>query len=212
MSNFTLWRTESKSFPKTVLLNNKQAPINSDFRVALKILKLYSDPNVMEIKKSKMMFGWFYSESLDNYKVTRQEALEVMVDYLAPPKEDSSDPTRKIIEERKKKQSEQGATKPPSYCFEYDAEEIYVSFIQDYKLDLVEINYLHWYKFLMMFSNLSKDTSFGRKVELRTMDLKDFKGKDKAKLMKAQKAIQIPVKLSTVETQMVEDLMVKLRS
>ena len=79
-----------------------------------------------------------------------------------------------------------------------------------YGIDLTDVEFLHWYKFLMLLQTLSKDCPFGRKIELRTMDTKDLKGKDRAKILKAKEEVQIPVKLTEEEVRMTKELMAKL--
>jgi len=189
-------------------LGGEPVSINPDFRIILKILKIHDDNEVNEMFKIKKMLEWFYLNQL-SFAVQPSEALTTLVEFIAPPETEETDPIRELY---KRVRAERFAGKQPNkkYCFEFDAEEIYISFIQDYKIDLVEIEYLHWYKFLMMFANLSKDTAFQRKLELRTMDLKDFKGKDKTKMMKAQQAVQLPIKLNIEEKQKMEEYLRKL--
>jgi hypothetical protein len=164
------------------------------------MLKLHGDPEVIDSKKMSLMLQWFYPEIPTHVPI--QAVADAMVKFIVPPDDNPADPTR-----RKPKREN---AKAPSYCFEFDAEEIFVSFLQEYRINLVSTTYLHWYEFLMLFGNLGKETAMMRKIELRTMDLSQFKGKDKAKLSKAQKAVQIPVKLSQEETSMIEELMRKL--
>ena len=204
MSKFTLWRSENKSFPTEVLVGTKFVPIESDYRVALKILHLQGDSTVREVKKIGYMLKWFYSEGLDGVEVGK--AIEVMVDFLAfSSKNRDSGFVQKV--------SQKSESKGSKYCFEFDAEEIYVSFLQDYNIDLIDSNTkLHWYKFIMLFGNLSKETALMRKIELRTLDLSPYKGKDKVKLQRAQKEVQIPIKLTMQEASLVEDVMRKLHS
>ena len=197
---FTLWRNEAVIFPREVIIEGQNEAINSDFKTALKIMKLQSDPEVTEIRKPKLMLSWFYPEpqKIKNLRA----ALDAMMVFMVPKKMAFSDPMRGIAQDDEKS----GEGRQPKVCFEFDAEEIYVSFIQDYKIDLITTDYLHWYKFLMLFANLSKDCAFGRKFDLRTMDLKSFKGKEKAKLMKAQQDVQIPIRLSSTDLSIMEEV------
>jgi len=208
-NKFALWSSEYIAFPKTLTIGSSIVSINSDFRVILKILAIYDDPEVSESQKIRRIISWFYTISTEIILLEPRLLVKAMVEFIAPPKDVGDDLVKKAVEEHKKSLVQE-TSKKPNYCFEFDAEEIYVSFLQDYKIDLVTIEYLHWYKFLMLFSNLDKETAFGRKLELRTLDLKDFKGKDKTKLAKAQREVQIPVKLNSIETEMVNTVMAKL--
>lgn len=202
MTSFLLWKKKSKVFPTAVHVSDEKVPINSDFRIALQIMHLHSNPDITDLRKYSMMLGWFYPEVPTDAK----SAMLALVEFLAPQKEEEKTVNSNAAQEINKGKK----TKNPTHCFEFDAEEIYVSFLQDYNVDLIDIDYLHWYKFLMMFSNLSKDTPMMKKMELRTMDLSSFKGKEKARLTKAQKSVQIPQKLTKEESDMMSEFMKKI--
>jgi len=202
---FNLWRKKHKLFPTTVQLEGVDTSINTDFRVALKLLAIYSDNELSDVRKAQLALRHFYSTIPEQSKI--QEALVHLKDFLTPPKQNNM---LSEFKKAKKGQDEEENKKPPQICFEFDAEEIYVSFIADYQIDLIEVEYLHWYKFLILFANLSNETPLMKKVELRTKDLSQFKGKEKAKLVKAQKAVQIPEKVSAEEAQAISDFMSKL--
>ena len=202
MSNpFTLWRGKESVFPETVNVGGEDVTVNADFRVALKILKLYGDPNVSGIWKSKKLLEWFYPE----LPLDLAGAVDALMAFMSPPTEDTNDPMRKYVNERRAAKK----TDSPTFCFEFDAKEIFSSFMQDYGIDLTEIGFMHWYRFLMLLQTLSRYSPLNRKIELRTMEVKDLKGRDKAKLMKAKEEVKIPVKLTEEEISKTRELMAK---
>ena len=203
MSNpFTLWRSKKSVFPETVNAGGKDVAVNADFRVALKVLKLYGDPNVKALWKNKMLLEWFYPELPHDIA----GAVDALLAFMSPPTEDTNDPIKKYVNERRVAKK----TESPSFCFEFDAKEIFSSFMQDYGIDLTETGFMHWYKFLMLFQTLSKDSPLNRKIELRTMDVKGLKGEDKARVMKAQEEVKIPVRLTEEEIRKTQELMAVL--
>ena len=201
-SPFALWQGGGTAFPETVSLGGRAAAVNADFRVALKILKLYGDTEVGAFWKNKLLIEWFYRE----WPGDVPGAMAALFAFMSPPDAGGQDPIKKYARERAAAKKAEG----PSFCFEFDAKEIYSSFMQVYRIDLADAPFLHWYKFLMLFQALGRDCPFGRKMEIRTMDIKDFKGKDKARLMKAKKEAQVPVRLTAEELRMTEELMAKL--
>ena len=205
-SVFALWRGKPTAFPETVSVGGKDVAVNADFRVALKMLKLYGDPGVGGFWKNKLMVGWFYPE----WPGDVAGALEALLGFMSPPDADDADPIKKYARERKGIKKAEGPAESPTFCFEFDAKEIFSSFMQCYGIDLVETPFMHWHKFLMLFQALGRDCPLGRKMEIRTMDIKDFKARDRAKMMKIKKEAQIPVKLTGEELRMTEELMAKL--
>jgi hypothetical protein len=80
------------------------------------------------------------------------------------------------------------------FCFEFDGEEIYAGFLSEYKIDLIECEFLHWYKFKIMLENLSEASLFKKKIALRFLDLSDF-SRDKPefyKLVHLRESVQLP--------------------
>lgn len=75
------------------------------------------------------------------------------------------------------------------YSYEYDADYIYSAFMQQYKMDLTEIEYLHWWKFRALFEGLNKDTKIVEIMGYRAMDLSKIKDKKEKKFYKNMKEL-----------------------
>lgn len=57
------------------------------------------------------------------------------------------------------------------YSFEHDAGRIYAAFLLAYKIDLQDIEYMHWWRFRYLFESLPKDCEFMRAMEYRSVDV-----------------------------------------
>lgn len=75
------------------------------------------------------------------------------------------------------------------YSYEYDADYIYSAFMQQYNIDLTEIEYLHWWKFRALFEGLNKDTKIVEIMGYRAMDLSKIKDKKEKKFYKNMKEL-----------------------
>jgi len=93
----------------------------------------------------------------------------------------------------------------PQFCFDFDAGEIYAGFLSEYGIDLTGVNFLHWYKFKTLLENLSPESAFKRKIELRFMDLSGFEtvngGRKFNELAAAKEAVQLPEKQTAASFQ-----------
>ena len=201
-SAFALWQSKGRAFPEAVRVGGRDAAVNADFRVALKILRIYGDPSVNGFRKNQAILGWFYAE----WPRDAAAAVEALLAFMSPPEADGGDPIKRYAGERASAKKAES----PTFCFEHDAKEIYSSFWQAYGIDLAEAGFMHWYKFLILFQTLGADCPLGRKIGIRTMDVRDFKGRDRARMMKAKKEAQIPVRLTEEELRMARELMAKL--
>ena len=65
--------------------------------------------------------------------------------------------------------------------------------MRDYQIDLETVDYLHWWKFRMLFDGLSGDTEIKQRIMYRGINLLDIKDKDERKrISQIQKKIQLP--------------------
>lgn len=79
------------------------------------------------------------------------------------------------------------------YSYEYDADYIYTAFLDQYGIDLNEIDYLHWFKFKAMFEGLKSDNKICEIMGYRAIDINKIKDKEeKKKYKKLQKEWALP--------------------
>ena len=58
---------------------------------------------------------------------------------------------------------------------------------------------LHWFEFCYMMASVGKDTSLSNAMEVRDYSTKDLKGAERAKVIKAKRALTPPVDLTEAE-------------
>jgi hypothetical protein len=86
----------------------------------------------------------------------------------------------------------------PLFSFRADYPYIMAGFLRDYGIDLSEIEYLHWWKFRMLFEGLSEDTEIKQRIMYRGINLEEIKDKDeKKRIRKIQNAIRLPEEILT---------------
>ena len=81
--------------------------------------------------------------------------------------------------------------------FALDSEYIYASFMQDYGLDLVELQgVLHWKKFIALFQGLSDKTKIKEIMRIRGMDIPEltkYNQKERRNIMELKSYYALPV-------------------
>lgn len=78
------------------------------------------------------------------------------------------------------------------FSFTQDAEAIYAGFMQQYGIDLVDMQgKLHWDKFIALFSGLTDDTEFKKIIEIRQRSTAGLKGDELQSLVQAQLYYQL---------------------
>ena len=171
--------------PTSVEINKKQYEINSDFRTAIIFEMLMQDDEVNEYDKIFTALELFYPVIPTNL----QEAIDKIMWFYAGEVNNVNNSVGK------------GVTKSEQqYNYEYDADYIFAAFLDQYGIDLNEIEYIHWWKFKALFKNLKEDNLIVKIMQYRSIDLRKIKDKEEQKRYKELKELyEIPISKTEVE-------------
>lgn len=182
--------------PTIVNIDNKEYEINSDFRTSILFELLMQDGTIGEDDKIFMALQLYYPDIPENIK----KAIEQMLWFYRCGKDVSSS---------KGNGKSKGVTQ--IYSFEYDDDYIYAAFLDQYNIDLQDIEYLHWWKFKALFKALKDDNMIVKIMGYRSMDLSKVKDKEqKAYYKRMQKLYEIPI--SKDEQNKLDDITIALLS
>ncbi len=151
--------------------------IRTNFRESIKFELLMQNNNIKILDKLSIAINLFYYKIPNNID-------NAINDILWFYKGGNELTTSQEYEKKEYKQV---------YSYEFDAEYIYSAFIQEYKIDLNNIKYLHWWKFKSLMDNLSDNTQFVKIMGYRTINLNNIKDKEeKARYKKLKKLYALP--------------------
>ena len=88
------------------------------------------------------------------------------------------------------------------FDFEKDKKYIYSAFLQEYNIDLFEIEYLHWHKFKSLIESLSDNCQLTKIIQYRSIDLSKIKDKEQKAFyqkMKSLHALEQPKKYDNLQ-------------
>lgn len=167
--------------PNSVEINNEKYEINSDFRTSILFELLTQDNSIEKEDKIFMALQLYYPVIPRNIN----EAIEKMLWFYKC--------GRDVVSSKGKGTGTgKGATR--IYNFEYDDDYIYSAFLDQYGIDLQDIEYLHWWKFKAMFKSLKEDNEIVKIMRYRSMDLSKIKDKEQKAYYKKMKDIyKIPI-------------------
>ena len=87
-----------------------------------------------------------------------------------------------------------GKPPKPDFSFVHDAPMILAAFRDQYDIDLVSIDFLHWWEFRALFDGLRSGHLFCEVRRIRSMDLSKVKDNDQRKYYREmQKAYALPL-------------------
>lgn len=149
--------------PTTVNIDNKEYEINSDFRTSILFELLMQDSSIGEEDKIFMALELYYPVIPANIN----EAIEKMLWFYRCGKETTSS-----------KGNGKKNSVTQIYSFNYDDDYIYSAYLDQYGIDLQDIEYLHWWKFKAMFKALKEDNMIVKIMGYRSMDISKIKDKE----------------------------------
>ena len=167
--------------PEYVKVGDKKYKINTDFRVAIECNNIAQDDSIGDTERPlAIIYKLFGDEGLDNSQ-DWDKLLELGIKYLSLGKDTSGVDNNTEID----------------MDFNEDAGYIRSSFIQDYKYNPYDMEYLHWWDFYNDLNNLSNSELgnccvLNRVRNLRTFDLSQIKdNKEREKLAKAKEMVAL---------------------
>ncbi len=170
-NTFSLSKLSKRIFPQSVSVGGVEYAIDPSVRTILRILRLKKDPDVLATHKIVKMCSLFFIGEKPQNPYAHLIAFLNAASVGAP----SSEPREK------------------QFCYEFDAREIYASFVQPHgNMALEEIQALHWYDFLIRLSNLPESSPFCQKIAVRFRDLNGLKGEAYARAANAKAQAQLP--------------------
>ncbi|NFM19224.1 hypothetical protein FDB88_18995 [Clostridium sporogenes] len=164
--------------PTAVIIEDVEYEINRDFRTSILFELLMQDNSISEENKIIQALQLYYPVIPTNINL----AVDKMLWFYRCGKD--------IIQSK-------GTGKGKStqiYSFNFDDDYIYSAFLDQYGIDLQDINYLHWWKFKAMFKALKEDNEIVKIMGYRSMDLSKIKDKEeKNYYRKMQELYKIPI-------------------
>lgn len=171
--------------PTKVEIEGIEYEINSDFRTSMLFELLMMDDEIDDKNKIIQSLELFYQVLPSNIDL----AIEKMLWFYRCGKE--------IIV---KKGTAKGKSSTNIYDFDYDDDYIYSAFLDQYGVDLQDIDYLHWWKFKAMFKSLKEDNEIVKIMSYRAMDLSNIKDKEQKKFYQEMKKLyEIPLSKNEID-------------
>lgn len=150
--------------------NRSRITVMPSFDNVLGVQKLFREEELNEYEKINTALRILVKNDW-NLKLFSMPEKELLLDEIY----------EKCIKIKKRPSSRKSPV--PVLDFEEDGEYIYASFMQDYRLDLIDLQgHLHWKKFIALFDGLSEDTKIRQVMRIREMEIPVFNGKNQKQI------------------------------
>lgn len=191
--------------PQTVIVADREIPIETDFRASVAFEQLAADPDAAPEDVALAMLDLYFPQYAGRFTaVTTEDEPELV--HLALHAEETVESLLAFYGGGLSVPKSGSGKGKRLYDFTYDEAHIYASFLQAYQIDLREAK-LHWWNFKALFCALPHDTVFGRMLHIRSVEISPKMSKDeKAYYKKLKKLYALPDKKSEREQREDEEL------
>lgn len=149
-----------------VITDKSKFVINPAYDTVLEVQKLYKEDTLTEFEKIDQALKMLVRNKW-NLRLLNPEEKQKLLSVI----------TKRYVEVEKRPQIKKSPF--PVLDFEKDGDYIYASFMQAYKIDLIEEQgRLPWKKFLYLFNGLPADTKIKQIMRIRQMPVPEYNGKN----------------------------------
>lgn len=173
--------------PKSVIVKGIEYDIYTDFRDYIELQQLLKKGTNEQI--ADYIIGLFIDDLPFNKSRNQEEVNDLFVEAL-----------NQIVNffrmgegrEEKREETEGQKRKRPSFSFDDDMAYVIGAFREAYSIDLVHIDYLHWWEFNALMDSVPETTELKKRIHYRSIDTDKIKDNNEKKRIKAiQKKIAI---------------------
>lgn len=180
----------TSKLPTSLIIGGQHYGVNTDFRISIQFEELLNDKTLSDEEILNRAIELYYPIIPQDL----EEAIKEMLWFYRCGKD---------IEESKGQISKA----KDIYSFEHDADSIYSGFLDQYGIDLQEVDFLHWWKFKALFAALKEDTDISKKMSIRAMDLNSLSKEQREYYSKMKKIYAIPRDKDETQSKLDEILM-----
>lgn len=168
-----------ENLPDAVFVHGEKKRIITDFVEYIRLFDMLKDTEVTLQEKALFISEYF----LDNVYLDL-EAIRALEGFVL----------LKDIEEVgiQSEQEIESTREKPLFSFTYDFPCIYAAFLREYGIDL-KIAHMHWWRFRMLFDNLSEESEIKQRIKYRAIDVGSVKDKgERDRIRRIQRSIMLP--------------------
>lgn len=175
--------------PKSVEVAGAEYEINFDFRTSILFEMMIQDDELSDKEKIIKTLELYYPVIPKDIDKNINEAVDKALWFYRGGKD-----IKNQSSQRNNGKSEK------IYSFEYDDEYIYSAFLDQYNMDLQDVEELHWWKFKAMFKALKEDNEIVKIMGYRAMTIDNKMSKEqKEYYRKMKKLYEIPKSKNEIE-------------
>jgi hypothetical protein len=179
------------TLPDTIIVDGREYAIYTDFRDWIRFCEMLLDTELKEEEKVCIALMMYKEEQPSNVQL----ALKGLTDFYLMAEEVVTD-TEEQLEEHTE---EYEVTPKPIYDWTVDSAYIIGAFQKTYGIDLMNIEYMHWWRFKALFTSII-EFDLEERIGYRALDTSKIKDKDERKrLDRIKKSLMLKTSVTDEE-------------
>ena len=167
-----------EKYPTSITVARKSYQIDTDFRRWIGFHEALLD-NALTSNNKLMLMYQLFKDAIPSM-IYEKETIAQVAEFLKG---------NVMISNQK----DNSKTNKQVFSYTYDQEYIIGAFLECYGIDLINIEYLHWYHFCALLNALNPNCELKQRIMYRSYDLSSIKDKNERKrIKKIQKMIELP--------------------
>lgn len=176
-------------FPEEIRADGVSYPIETDFREWFRFGDMLADRELDNEDKIYLMTEWLYEAPEE---ITPELVKAVFGFYRADGLK--PDPTERSDHEDPEENVQ--SKRPPVFDWKHDAAFILGDFRRFYGIDLISVEYMHWWEFRCLFNALPDDSQCRIRIDYRSKDLSQIRNESERKrIARIQRQIALPFEM-----------------
>lgn len=155
--------------PLAIQVSGRDLPIETDFRTGILFEQLVESNEVPQEEKIAYAVNLYFPGRFPSNALEQIQAVEGMLWFYSCG--DGEQP-----KQQDQQQNSAGIARR-IYDYDIDAPLIYSAFLAQYNIDLQDIQYLHWWKFIAMFRGLAQHHKIVEIMGYRAMNIAKIKNR-----------------------------------
>jgi len=179
------------TLPDTITVDGREYAIHTDFRDWIRFCEMLLDEELKEEEKVYIALMMYKEEQPSNIQL----ALKGLTDFYLMAEEVAND-----TEEQTEEHTEEYEVTPkPIYDWTVDSAYIIGAFQKTYGIDLMNIEYMHWWRFKALFTSII-EFDLEERIGYRALDTSKIKDKDERKrLDRIKKSLMLKTSVTDEE-------------
>lgn len=177
-----------EGLPEVLVIDGKEYPIITDFREWLRFSDMLKS-DIPQNYKLEFLEDMFLEDMPPIYSLEDMDlVMKAITDFLSLSALEF--PVRQQEEESIEVFEDEGVKK--AIYYEQDAPYIISAFQREYQMDLLSVEYLHWWKFRMLLDGLSEESQIKKRIYWRTCNVSKMEKKERMEILRIRRKITIP--------------------